>query len=170
MELLKTKRDWQKWCKAHDLLTKSDIANMITASPTEYPCFAYAIVKSWNDQDEHAVYLYPADIERMEHELARADLIKPSDRPRGKIHDADQAGDTLKLSRTQKVIMDAISHREFESPSDIGLRAGIDNSGGTAASLRVLVRKGLVEQKKIGQQGRWELFGYRARWAEGRNA
>lgn len=51
----------------------------------------------------------------------------------------------------------------YDSPTAIGKRAGIDNSGGTAASLRVLVKARLAETKKIGHKGRWDLFGYRIR-------
>jgi hypothetical protein len=66
----------------------------------------------------------------------------------------------MKLTKTQEAIMEVIGD-EFESPMDIGIRAGIDNSGGTAASLRVLLRKGLVEQTSFGRHCGWELFGYR---------
>lgn len=67
----------------------------------------------------------------------------------------------MKLTHTQQSILAVLSDTEFESPLNIGERAGIDNSGGTAASLRVLLRNGLVEQKSLGFFGRWELFGYR---------
>jgi len=56
MILLKNTKDFDAWQK--DNLTSHD-------EPTEFPCYAYSTVSSWQYEIEEANYLYRRDVEKM---------------------------------------------------------------------------------------------------------
>lgn len=65
MKFLKNKAEWRKWATEHDLRVRAGGGEPPDPQSAKYPCFGYAIVKSWGYQEEQPAYLYREDVERM---------------------------------------------------------------------------------------------------------
>lgn len=63
MTFIKNRRAWLKW-KREDLGGQEGVIE-----PKEYPCFAYATVRSFGYEEYAENYLYPADVEKMQKSL-----------------------------------------------------------------------------------------------------
>lgn len=59
MKLLTTQEDFDKWKKEH--ISSGDTVEQ----PREFPCYVRTEVKSWNYEEERAIYLYRDDLEKM---------------------------------------------------------------------------------------------------------
>lgn len=60
MIYLKNERAWTRWARKNDRYQQTKFT-----PPTEYPCFAYAVVESYGYEEDQAQYLYRKDVERM---------------------------------------------------------------------------------------------------------
>jgi ribosomal protein S25 len=68
------------------------------------------------------------------------------------------------MTRTQEAILLVLAEAslvQWLTPRQISERAGIDNWGGTARSLRALMEQGKVKQAVLETHRRWNLYGYR---------
>jgi hypothetical protein len=67
---LPSERAWKRWIKTVDGATYKDYNKSETrpsliisvAAPTEYPCWAYARMQSYGDEEEAPEYLYREDL------------------------------------------------------------------------------------------------------------
>ena len=65
------------------------------------------------------------------------------------------------LTDTQKRVLEVLSAEHAMTPTQVAHRATDGNAGAAAASLRVLMRRGLVDQTELGHKGKWPLYAYR---------
>lgn len=63
MKLIKTRAGWRRFLRNECGMSSRDVDG--EREPTEYPCYAYADVRSWAYQEQKPVIMYEDDIERM---------------------------------------------------------------------------------------------------------
>jgi predicted HTH transcriptional regulator len=67
------------------------------------------------------------------------------------------------MTETQQKILSVLDGYAYQSPRRIAERIDNPNWGGVARSLTALQEQGKVEKIVIGKQGKWTLWGWRAR-------
>lgn len=70
MKLIKNKRGWKKFLRDEVMMYDSQIER--EPEPKEYPCFGYDQIHSFGMEELTPLYLYAADLERMQRQLATA--------------------------------------------------------------------------------------------------
>jgi hypothetical protein len=70
MKLLRDKRAWRRFLLNDLGMPKGDADN--EREPKEYPCFAYAYIRSFGHEELGPVYLYGKDVEKMVKRLSAA--------------------------------------------------------------------------------------------------
>ncbi|HKO43363.1 MAG TPA: hypothetical protein VJU84_08735 [Pyrinomonadaceae bacterium] len=61
MRLLKSRLAWKRWVRAEGMAEQDSQPD----EPSQYPCFAYAIVLSYGYEEQQPVYIYRSELNRM---------------------------------------------------------------------------------------------------------
>ena len=64
MKLLANERDYKRWATGRDGWDTYK-SRWRSEAPTQYPCWAYTVVRDWGMEEERPMYLYLADTESM---------------------------------------------------------------------------------------------------------